>query len=160
MTDKSKELVSSLVLINEKLHFKAEVDSNEPISIDYTPPLGDNLGYTSLELLLLSLSSCVGSSVLTFLRKMRKTISGCEIHARGLRREEHPTCFKTIFLTVSLESPDTTEEDFNKVLKLSEETYCPVWAMLKGNVEIEVKCKIICKLVESNKLQFKQITSL
>lgn len=142
MTDKSIELNSTIVLINEKLQFEANVDGNVPISIDYTPPLGDNLGYTSLELLLLSLSSCVGSSVLTFLRKMRKTISGCEIQARGVRREEHPSCFKTIYLTVLLASPDTGVEDFNKVLKLSEDTYCPVWVMLKGNVEIDVKCKI------------------
>lgn len=142
MTDKSRELNSTIVLINEKLQFEASVDGNVPISIDYTPPLGDNLGYTSLELLLLSLSSCVGSSVLTFLRKMRKTITGCEIHARGVRREEHPTCFKTIHLSVILISPDTTDEDFDKVLKLSEETYCPVWAMLKGNVDIDVNCKI------------------
>ena len=143
MTDKSKELVSSLSLINDKLHFKAEVNGNEPISIDYTPPLGDNLGYTSLELLLLSLSSCVGSAVLTFLRKMQKTLSGCEIQARGIRREEHPTCFKTIYLNVSLISPDVTDKDFSQVLKLSEEKYCPVWAMLKGNVDIEVKCDIV-----------------
>jgi putative redox protein len=142
MENKSKELNSTLTLVNEKLHFRGSVEDMEPISIDYTPPLGDNLGYTSLELLLLSLSSCIGSSVLTFLRKMRKNISGCEIYARGVRREEHPTCFKTIYITVSLTSNDTSVEDFDKVLKLSEETYCPVWAMLKGNVEIDVKCKI------------------
>jgi putative redox protein len=142
MKDKSKELNASVILVNDKLHFQSKVDENIPISIDYTPPLGDNLGYTSLELLLLSLSSCVGSSVLTFLRKMRKTISGCEISARGVRREAHPTCFSKIYLTITLVSHDTTEEDFNKVLKLSEETYCPVWAMLKGNVEVEVTCKI------------------
>jgi putative redox protein len=143
MSDKSKELNSTIVLINEKLQFEAIVEGNVPVSIDYTPPLGDNLGYTSLELLLLSLSSCVGSSVLTFLRKMRKTISGCEIQARGIRREEHPTGFKTIYLTVLLSSPDTTDDDFNKVLKLSEETYCPVWALLKGNVDIQTKCEIV-----------------
>jgi putative redox protein len=141
--DKSKELNASITLVNEKLHFIASIDNNEPISIDYTPPLGDNLGYTSLELLLLSLSSCVGSSVLTFLRKMRKTITGFEIQSRGLRREEHPTSFKTIILTINLKSSDTSEDDLKKVLKLSEETYCPVWAMLKGNVEIETKCNII-----------------
>jgi putative redox protein len=141
--DKSKELNASITLINEKLHFVASVDNNEPISIDYTPPFGDNLGYTSLELLLLSLSSCVGSSVLLFLRKMRKTITGFEIHSKGLRREEHPTCFKTIILTIDLKSTDTTEDDLKKVLSLSEETYCPVWAMLKGNVEIEIKYNII-----------------
>ena len=150
MTDKSKELNTSISLINDKLHFKATVEENEPVSIDYTPPLGDNLGYTSLELLLLSLSSCVGSSVLTFLRKMRKSVTACEIHARGIRREEHPTCFKTIYLTVNLISIDASEEDFKKVLKLSEETYCPVWALLKGNVEIEVKCNIRSHSLMSN----------
>ncbi len=138
MHDKSKELTVSIRLLNDKLHFEGNVDGNKSISIDYTPPLGDNLGYTSLELLLLSLSSCVGSAILTFLRKMQKTITACDISAKGIRREEHPTCFKAIALYINLSSPDTTPEDLNKVLKLSEETYCPVWAMLKGNVEVNV----------------------
>ena len=141
--DKSKELNSSIKLINDKLHFMASAGGNEPISIDYTPPLGDNLGYTSLELLLLSLSSCIGSSVLTFLRKMRKTITGCEINAKGIRREDHPTCFETILVTINLNSVDTTEDDLKKVIKLSEETYCPVWAMLKGNVRVEINYIIV-----------------
>jgi putative redox protein len=142
MTDKSNELNAYITLVNDKLHFISHVGENEPISIDYTPPLGDNLGYTSLELFLLSLSSCVGSSVLTILRKMRKTITGFEIHSRGIRRKEHPTCFKSIHLTIDLKSDDTTEEDLNKVIKLSEDTYCPVWAMIKGIVEVEIKYKI------------------
>lgn len=138
MSDKSKELTASIRLLNEKLHFEGNVDGNQSISIDYTPPLGDNLGYTSLELLLLSLSSCVGSAILTFLRKMQKTITAFEISATGIRSEEHPTGFRTITLYINLTSPDTTSEDLNKVLKLSEDTYCPVWAMLKGNVEVNV----------------------
>jgi putative redox protein len=143
MEDKSKELTASIQLINEKLHFCGNVLGNEPISIDYTPPLGDNLGYTSLELLLLSLSSCIGSSVLVFLRKMKKNITGFEINAKGIRKEEHPTGFKTIYLEITLNSKDTTKEDLDKVIKLSEETYCPVWSMIKGNVTIEVKHRII-----------------
>jgi putative redox protein len=136
MTDKSKELSASVKLLNEKLHFSGLVEGNEAISIDYTKPLGDDMGYTSLELLLLSLSSCIGSSVLTFLRKMKKDINGCDIHSRGLRHENHPTCFKTIYIEIVIRSQDVTDDDLNKVLRLSEETYCPVWAMLKGNVEI------------------------
>jgi putative redox protein len=142
MTDKSKELNASITLINDKLHFKSTVDENEPISIDYIPPLGDNLGYTSLELLLLSLSSCIGSSVLLFLRKMKKTITGFEIKSKGLRKEEHPTGFKIIYVDINLKSPDVTRDDMNKVLKLSEDTYCPVWSMIKGNAEINIKYKI------------------
>src|SRR5664279_435904 len=142
MTDKSVELNSSINLINEKLHFNALVEGNSPISIDYTPPLGDNLCYTSLELLLLSLSSCIGSAVLTFLRKMKKNITGCEINARGIRRAEHPTSFKNIILTINLKSSDTSIDDLEKVINLAEDKYCPVWAMLKGNVEIEIRHRI------------------
>ena len=74
---------------------------------------------------------------------MQKTIIACEISAKGIRREEHPTCFKNITLIISLTSPDTSFSDLNKVLKLSEETYCPVWAMLKGNVDIAVIHSIV-----------------
>ena len=139
MIDKSKELNTSVILVNDKLNFKGYVNGNNPVSIDYTPPLGDNLGYTSLELLLLSLSSCIGSAVLIFLRKMKKTITGFEIKCRGIRKEDHPTCFKTIFVEIHIKSPDTSDEDLNKVIKLSEDTYCPVWAMIKGNVEVNIK---------------------
>ena len=142
MYDKSKELNASILLLNDRLHFNGTAGENNPVSIDYILPLGSNLGYTSLELLLLSLSSCVGSAVLTFLRKMRKTINGCEINVKGIRREEHPTCFSAIYMTINLISPDTSGEDLDKVIRLSEETYCPVWAMLKGNVEIDIKYNI------------------
>ena len=137
MTDKSKELITSLKLVNDKLHFEGTADGNPPVSIDYTPPLGDNLGYTSLELLLLSLTSCIGSAILTFLRKMKKTINSIEINGRGFRKEEHPTGFKKIIVDIRLTSPDVTEEDLRKVIKLAEDTYCPVWSMIKGNTEVE-----------------------
>ncbi|MBS4058381.1 MAG: OsmC family protein [Bacteroidales bacterium] len=140
--DKNQELKASIRLINEKLHFEGSVAGNAPISIDYTPPLGDNLGYTSLELFLLSLSSCMGSAVLTFLRRMNKTIHGFEVHARGIRREAHPTGFKIIFVELVLRSPDTTDSDVEKVLKLAEDTYCPVWTMIKGNTEVIVAQRV------------------
>jgi putative redox protein len=140
--DKSKNLKASIALINNKLNFTGTVEGNTPVSIDYIAPLGDNLGYTSLELLLLSLSSCLGSAVLTFLRKMNKTITACEIHSEGFRKQEHPTGFSKIVMDIQIKSADVTEADMQKVIKLSEDTYCPVWSMLKGNVEVEVKFKI------------------
>lgn len=142
MNDKTKELHASLLLINDRLLFSGTVENQAPISIDYIPPLGDDLGYTSLELLLLSLASCLGTAVLTFLRKMKKEIKGFSVQCRGLRREEHPTAFHTIFLELTVESSAVTRDDLTKVLQLAEEAYCPVWALLKGNVEIKVTYKI------------------
>lgn len=137
-TDKSKELHTSIELVNSKLNFKGTVEGNSPVSIDYTPPLGDNLGYTSLELFLLSLSSCLGSSVLTFLRRMNKSIISCRINSKGFRKQEHPTGFSKIIMEIDLKSPDVTDSDMQKVIKLSEDTYCPVWSMIKGNVLVKV----------------------
>jgi putative redox protein len=135
--DKSKELEAKLVLLNNKLHFNGTVEGNQPISIDYIPPIGDGLGYTSLELLLLSFASCLGSALLTFLRRMQKNITGFEIKANGVRNTEHPTGFKTITLEIIIKSDNTTEVEVIKLIKMAEETYCPVWAMVKGNVKIE-----------------------
>lgn len=137
MNDKSKELNSVIRLVNNKLLFKGSVEGNEPVSIDYIPPLGDDMGYTSLELLLLSLSSCLGSAMLTFLRRMNKTISGLEIQAKGIRKEAHPTGFRSVHMEIFLESPDATEEDVKKVIGLAEDKYCPVWSMIRGNTTVE-----------------------
>lgn len=141
-TDKSKELKAKIVLVNDKLNFKGTADSNPPISIDYVPPLGDNLGYTSLEIFLLSLSSCIGSAVLTLLRKMKKEFSGFEINSRGIRKQEHPTGFSTVYLEIVIISSGITGEELDKVLQLSE-GICPVWSMIKGNVEVITNFSII-----------------
>lgn len=135
-------LEAKLSLINNKLHFIGESGQNEPVHIDYIQPLGDGEGYTSLQLFLLSLGSCAGSSVLTFLRKMKKNIKECEIKAYGQRRQEHPTCFGKIMIEFIIRSEDVQPADLDKVIALSEETYCPVWAMIKGNVIVETKYTI------------------
>jgi putative redox protein len=141
MADKTKELNASVVLVNGRLNFSGTVGDNAPVAIDYIPPLGDNLGYTSLELLLLSLSSCLGSAMLTFLRRMKKDVQAFAVHARGIRRDEHPTGFKTILLDIELSSADATADDVEKVIALADEKYCPVWAMIRGNVEVVVSHK-------------------
>lgn len=143
MIDKSKELTATVKLVNDKLKFSGTVEGNDSVSIDYISPLGDDSGYTSLELLLMSLCSCLGSASLTFLRRMKLTIIDCEIGATGIRNEDHPTGFNQIMVDFTITSPDVTASDMEKVIKLAEDKYCPVWAMLKGNVEVDVRYKVL-----------------
>jgi putative redox protein len=135
-------LEASVELVNQKVKFKGTINSKDQVFIDYTPPAGDGEGYTSLELLLLSLSSCSGTSVVSLLRKMKKNISGFKVNASGIRRETHPLSFEKISLEFVINSRDVTAEDVQKAIKLSEDTYCPVWALLKNNVEINTKYQI------------------
>ena len=143
MENISKELKVSLNILNDKLHFNGMCGENDPVSIDYIPPLGDGLGYTSLELLLLSLSSCAASTILIFLRKMNKNITNVKVAATGNRKTEHPTGFKNINIELSIQSNNLTNNDMDKVIQLSEELYCPVWSMLKGNVDIVLNYNIV-----------------
>ena len=133
----------SIDLINDKVRFSGVLRENTPIIVDYIPPIGDGQGYTSLELFLMSLATCAGSAVLLLLRKMRKTVTGLTVQAHGIRRDQHPTCFQTIALDFTLQSPDASESDVQNVLRMSEESICPVWAMIKGNVEVTTGFRIV-----------------
>ncbi|MGE5678006.1 MAG: OsmC family protein [Pseudomonadota bacterium] len=138
----SNQLTASASLINEKVKFRGVSGSNPEVIMDYTPPAGDGEGYTALELFLVSLCTCSGTSVKVLLRKMNKDVSGLTVNARGERREQHPTYFERISLEFNLISSDAEAEDMEKALRLSEESICPVWNMIKNNVEVSYVYKI------------------
>lgn len=139
----AKELEVTVNLTNQKVQFTGVSRSNPAVIFDYDPPLGDGKGYTGLEMLLMSLAACSGTSVVALLRNMGKKVSGFKVMARGIRRDEHPTSFEKIFLFFVLNSEDTEDADIQKAIRMSEETVCPVWAMVKGNAEIITEHRII-----------------
>src|ERR1035437_2532271 len=136
-------LNTEIKLVNDKIHFIGKAKDNEPVSIDYSSPIGDDHGYTSLELFLLSLSSCIGSSLALLLRKMSKTVSGLEIKAQGVRRTQHPTSLEKITLEIFITSDNITPQAVDRALALSEDSICPVWAMIKNSVEFVTNYSIV-----------------
>jgi putative redox protein len=132
-------------LINQKVQFSgiSKTNPDRPINFDYYPPMGDGQGFTGLELLLMSFAGCSGTAVVFLLRRMRKNVSGLKVNAKGIRQEQPPTAFEKIHLEFTVNSDDVTESDIQKAIKLSEESVCPVWAMLKNNVEVTTSYKII-----------------
>jgi len=121
---------------DQKLGYIGALRDLPSIAMDYIPPLGDGKGYMPLELLLMSLAACSGGTVGLLLRKMGKGVSSIKVKAKGSRRETHPTSFQKIHLEFVLSSEDANDEDIQKAIKHAEDSVCPVWAMLKGNVEI------------------------
>jgi putative redox protein len=130
---------------NQKVQFIGVSKSNpdHSITFDYKPPIGDGQGYNGLELLLMSLSGCSATAIVYLLRKMGKTISGLEVNAKGIRREQPPIKFEKIFLEFILNSKDTKDADIRKAIQLAEQSVCPVWQMIKNNVEVVPGYKII-----------------
>ena len=135
----------SVQLINQKVKFTGISSANpdRPVNFDYKPPIGDGEGYNGLELLLMSLSGCSATAIVYLLRKMGKTISGLEVNAKGIRRDQPPIKFEKIFLEFILNSKDTKDADIQKAIQLAEQSVCPVWQMIKNNVEVVAGYKII-----------------
>jgi putative redox protein len=143
MTEQSDEV--TVTLTNDKVQFNGVSRANpgRDIAFDYHPPIGDGQGYNGLELLLMSLAGCSGTAVLFLLRKMRKNISGIKVNAKGIRKSLPPLKFEKIFLEFIVNSQDAKDTDVQKVITLAEESICPVWQMIKNNVEVMTEYKII-----------------
>ena len=132
-------------LTNQKVQFTGTSKSNpdRPIVFDFKPPIGDGQGYNGLELLLMSFAGCSGTAIAYLLRKMGKSISGLKVNAKGIRRDQPPIKFERVFLEFILNSKDTKDADIQKAILLAEDSVCPVWQMVKNNVEVTTEYKII-----------------
>lgn len=77
----AEQLEITANLTNQKVQFigTAASKSNPAITCDYPPPLGDGQGYTGLELLLMSLAVCSGTTIVYLPRKMGKNIPGFKV---------------------------------------------------------------------------------
>lgn len=132
-----------LKTIDDKAMFSAVARDNPEIIIDYFPPVGSGNGYTSLELLMASFASCVSTTILTLLRhKMQKTVHGISINVDGTVREDHPKALKHMLVDLDIKAIDLSEADVQHALKIAEDSFCPVWAMIKGNVTIDFDISI------------------
>ncbi len=136
-------LTVKLQTIDEKTMFSATARENPEIIVDYFPPIGSGKGYTSLELFMVSFGSCISSTLLSLLRyRMKKKVEGVTVNVEGTVREEHPRALRHILLNLTFKSKELTKEEALEVLKLAEDKMCPVWSMIKGNVEVDVNIEI------------------
>ena len=138
----SNTLTVTADLINDKVKFSGVSRGNSEVFIDAVQPLGDDDGYTPLELFLMSLATCSGMTLVLLLRKMNKNVSELSVIASGERRETLPKYFKSIQLRFELASNDVQPDDIENAIKNMEEYSCPVWNMVKNNVNIISEYKI------------------
>ncbi|MCC8023488.1 MAG: OsmC family protein, partial [Clostridiales bacterium] len=89
------------------------------------------------------LSACAATTMVSLLRnKMKRTVTDIRAEAVGDVREKHPKAFEHIQLTIDIASPDATGEEAETALQVTEEKLCPVWAMIRGNVEVDARVRL------------------
>ena len=130
------ERLRASVRWTRKLHFTGRAEFAHDVPIDHAPPLGEGQGISPMEVLLMSLAGCSGQTVASLLEKMRQDVRAFSVTASGAKRDDHPRVFTDIRLEFRIEGNALDRALIEKALRLTEEKYCPVWAMLKGHVPI------------------------
>ncbi len=129
-------------LIDDMMKFECTAGERYKTIADYTPPYGRGEGPTSLELFLSSLCSCVGGTLAVLLRQKDKTVEKISVQAQGNRRGQNPTCFDKIDICASIKARGINENEALEVLKVAEQSICPVTAMIRDKVELSCSLEI------------------
>ncbi len=126
-----------------KMRLTGSGHTNARVAIDYPPPMGEDSGFTSLELLMVSLASCSSHSIQYVMGTMGMKVEDIKAVATGQRRlDQHPTVLTGIALSYEIKGSGLQADAVEKAIRMAEEKYCPVWAMLKKQVEITWKFQL------------------
>jgi putative redox protein len=100
-------------------------------------------GYTPMELLLTSLAGCSGQVTVGLLKRMGQEVVGLTVRALGTKKEIHPAVFTSIELDFEFKGGRLDPASVEKALALSEERFCPVWAMVKASSPVKATYRIL-----------------
>jgi len=122
--------------------FRAALPTGQEIVMDAGEDHGGrNLGARPMHLLLVGLAGCTGMDVISFLRKMRQSVTGYRIEVEGERAEDYPKVFTHIKVR-HVVTGDVEENRLAKAVELSETKYCSANAMLKAVAAIETTWEV------------------
>jgi len=136
--------VHSEVVFRDGMKFEARSGrAGTAVAVDFAKegePIG---GFSPLELLLASLAGCSGQVTVGLLKRMGQEVKDLTVHARGVKREIHPTVLTAIELEFEFRGGRVDGASVEKALALSEDRFCPVWAMVKAGTPIKASYRLL-----------------
>jgi putative redox protein len=126
--------------------FEAATPSGHRLSLDSDRE--SNTGPGPMELLLVALGSCTATDVVIILGKKRQKLESLEVSVSGERAAEPPrvwTRLEVVF-RVRGRNPDGGQIDEKAVadaVRLSQEKYCSVAAMLRKTAQLTVRYEVL-----------------
>lgn len=125
-------MISAKALWTDNERYVAEATSRHSIVMDTAKEKTAN---TPMELVLIALCGCTASDVVGILRKKREPFTSLEVHAQAERASQPPTVYTEIRLTYRI-GGKVSRKSVEDAVRLSEEKYCSVAAMLNKTVKI------------------------
>jgi len=126
-------LVEAQVTWSDGERFVGNASSGHAIVVDSDRQRNTAPG--PMELVLIGLCACTATDVVSILGKKREPFIGVQVRAEAERATESPTVYKSIKLIYTI-SGQVSRKAAEDAVRLSEEKYCSVSAMLKGTARI------------------------
>lgn len=126
-------LVEAQVTWTDGERFLGNAGSGHAIVIDSDRQRNTAAG--PMEMVLIGLCACTATDVVSILRKKREPFTGVHVRAEAERATEPPTVYKSIKLIYTI-SGQVSRKSAEDAVRLSEEKYCSVSAMLKSTARI------------------------
>ncbi len=95
-----------------------------------------------MELVLTGLCACTATDVVSILRKKREPFTGVQVRAEAERAKEPPTVYTSIKLIFTVSGP-VSSKAVEDAVRLSEEKYCSVSAMLRKTASITTEIRLL-----------------
>jgi putative redox protein len=124
----------------ENVCFAGVASSGHSIVVD-----GDKkAGNSPMELVLIGLCGCTGYDVASILRKKREPFTSLEVRAEAERASDPPTVYTEIKLTYRV-GGNVSQKAVEDAVKLSEEKYCSVSAMLQKTAQMSFRIEYVAE---------------
>lgn len=120
--------------------FIATSGSGHHLVID--DPAG-NTGAKPIELVAIALAGCTAFDVINILRKKRQQVTGYEVKVEADQAANPPQVFTQVRIHHIVTGNDVSAQAVEEAIRLSEEKYCSVGAMVKLSAELHTTFEIV-----------------
>jgi len=133
-------MIQANVKWKQQTQFAGQAGSGHSITVD-----GDSkAGNSPMELVLIALCGCTAYDVVTILQKKREPLTGVEVSAKAEKAPTPPSVFTEIKLIYRV-AGNVSRKAVEDAVRLSEEKYCSVAAMLSKTARITYEIELDSK---------------
>jgi putative redox protein len=132
--------------LGQRRQFEAQSGSGHTLLIDDT---AGGTGPKPIELVAVGLAGCTGFDVITVLRqKYQQKVTGYEVRVEADQAERPPQVFTTVRIHHAITGFDIDATAVEQAIRLSEEKYCSVGAMVQKSASLHTTYEIINEKTE------------
>lgn len=102
-----------------------------------------NTGAKPIELVAVALAGCTAFDVINILRKKRQQVTGYEVKVEADQAANPPQVFTQVRIHHIVTGNDVSAPAVEEAIRLSEEKYCSVGAMVKQSAELHTTFEIV-----------------